>query len=46
MFLTLMFPSLQASHYVGLGCNVVLCVQKIPDNSIVDGEEVSNLMKL
>lgn len=32
-----------ASHYVGLGCNVVLCVQKIPDDAIVDGEELSKV---
>ncbi|KAK8754598.1 hypothetical protein OTU49_016808 [Cherax quadricarinatus] len=30
-----------ASHYIGLGCNVVLCVQMITDESLVNGERLS-----
>jgi len=29
-----------ASHYIGLGCNVVLCVQRIEDDTLVNGEQV------
>lgn len=32
---------LQASHYIGLGCNVVLCVQMITEESVINGEQVS-----
>lgn len=30
-----------ASHYIGLGCNVVLCVQMLTESSLVDGEQLS-----
>ena len=30
-----------ASHYVGLGCNVVLCVQQLADNAVIGGESLS-----
>ena len=29
-----------AAHYIGLGCNVVLCVQFLPDNAEVNGDRV------
>ncbi|KAG7170123.1 putative Nucleoside 2-deoxyribosyltransferase like-containing protein [Homarus americanus] len=32
-----------ASHYIGLGCNVVLCVQMITEGSLVNGETLSRL---
>ncbi|KFM59070.1 hypothetical protein X975_09429, partial [Stegodyphus mimosarum] len=28
-----------AAHYVGLGCQVVLCIQYIPDDTEIDGEK-------
>ncbi|KAG0722549.1 hypothetical protein GWK47_044311 [Chionoecetes opilio] len=30
-----------ACHYIGLGCNVVLCVQMLTESSLVDGEQLS-----
>ncbi|XP_035216798.1 uncharacterized protein LOC118190228 isoform X2 [Stegodyphus dumicola] len=30
-----------AAHYVGLGCQVVLCIQYIPDDTEIDGEKLS-----
>lgn len=30
-----------AAHYVGLGCNVVLCVQQLPDNVVIGDESLS-----
>lgn len=32
-----------ASHYIGLGCNVVLCVQSLTEDSVVHGEQLSQL---
>ncbi|XP_068219463.1 uncharacterized protein raw isoform X2 [Palaemon carinicauda] len=32
-----------ASHYIGLGCNVVLCVQTLTEDSVVNGEQLSQL---
>jgi hypothetical protein len=31
---------LQAAHYIGLNCNVVLCVQHLPDDAIIGSEKV------
>lgn len=31
-----------AAHYIGLGCNVVLCIQRLPDNAEINGDRVSN----
>lgn len=30
-----------ASHYMGLGFNLVLCVQMLTEDSLVDGEQLS-----
>ncbi|XP_065346846.1 uncharacterized protein raw isoform X3 [Cloeon dipterum] len=30
-----------ASHYIGLGCNIILCVQYLPDDCVIDGEKLS-----
>lgn len=32
----------QASHYIGLGYDVILCIQELPCNAVVNGEQVSN----
>ena len=32
---------LQAGHYIGLGCNVVLCVQQLPENAVIGSEKLS-----
>ncbi|KAK4301737.1 hypothetical protein Pmani_026134 [Petrolisthes manimaculis] len=32
-----------ASHYIGLGCNVVLCIQMLTEDSLVNGEQLSRL---
>ncbi|XP_071513314.1 uncharacterized protein raw isoform X3 [Panulirus ornatus] len=32
-----------ASHYIGLGCNVVVCVQMVTEDSVVNGERLSRL---
>lgn len=32
-----------ASHYIGLGCNIVLCVQLLTEDTDVDGEQLSPL---
>jgi hypothetical protein len=32
--------SLQAAHYIGLNCNVVLCVQHLSDDAIVGNDKV------
>lgn len=37
------FSYLQASYYIALGCNVVLCVQKLPQGAIINGEEVNEV---
>jgi hypothetical protein len=31
----------QASYLIGLGCNVVLCVQHLPPDACIDGEALS-----
>lgn len=31
---------LQAAHYIGLNCNVVLCVQHLPDDAIIGSDKV------
>lgn len=30
-----------AAHYIGLGCNVVLCIQRLPDNAEINGDRLS-----
>lgn len=30
-----------AGHYIGLGCNVVLCVQQLPENAVIGSEKLS-----
>ena len=30
-----------ASHYIGLGCNVVLCVQQLGADAVIDGQRLS-----
>ncbi|XP_059484261.1 uncharacterized protein LOC132201798 isoform X7 [Neocloeon triangulifer] len=34
-------PMAMASHYIGLGCNIILCVQYLPDDCVIDGEKLS-----
>ena len=29
-----------AAHYIGLGCNLVLCIQRLPDNAEINGDRV------
>lgn len=29
-----------AAHYIGLGCNVVLCIQHLKENASINGEKV------
>lgn len=29
-----------AAHYLGLGCNLVLCIQRLPDNAEINGDRV------
>ena len=29
-----------AAHYIGLGCNVVLCIQHLADNAEINGDQV------
>jgi hypothetical protein len=31
---------LQAAHYIGLNCNVVLCVQHLPEDAIIANDKV------
>lgn len=31
----------QAAHYIGQGCNVVLCIQQLKDGVVIDGEKVN-----
>jgi len=31
---------LQAAHYIGLNCNVVLCVQHLSDDAVVGNDKV------
>lgn len=33
-----------ASHYIGLGCNVVLSIQRLPDNCEINGEKVCSFL--
>merc|ERR1712107_957155 len=33
----------QAAYLIGLGCNVVLCVQHIPSDARLEGEPISKL---
>jgi len=35
-----MFCVIQAAHYIGRGCNVVLCIQNVKYSSSVDTEMV------
>nr|CAD7259413.1 unnamed protein product [Timema shepardi] len=37
------FYSLVAAHYIGLGCNVVLCVQLLVEDSILGSDKLSML---
>nr|CAH0111335.1 unnamed protein product [Daphnia galeata] len=30
-----------AAHYLGLGCNLVLCIQRLPDNAEINGDRLS-----
>ena len=32
---------LQAAHYIGLDCNVVLCIQHLSDDAIIGSDKVS-----
>lgn len=32
---------LQASYYIGLQCNVVLCIQFLPDDCVINNEKVN-----
>ncbi|XP_064458618.1 uncharacterized protein LOC135368971 isoform X2 [Ornithodoros turicata] len=34
---------LVAAHYVGRGCNVVLCIQNLEDGIVIDGEQLTEL---
>ncbi|XP_042148439.1 uncharacterized protein LOC8051690 isoform X2 [Ixodes scapularis] len=34
---------LVAAHYVGQGCNVVLCIQYLENDVVIDGEKLSDL---
>ena len=33
----------QAAYLIGSGCNVVMCVQHIPQDAVLDGEVISKL---
>lgn len=33
-----------AAHYVGLGCNVVLCIQQVTENTEIRGEKVNHII--
>ena len=35
-----MYCVLQAAHYIGLNCNVVLCVQHLSDDAVVGNDKV------
>jgi len=32
---------LEAAHYIGQGCNVVLCIQHLKQGVIIDGEKLT-----
>ena len=32
-----------AAHYIGLGCNVVLAIQKLSDDCVINGEKVNSM---
>ena len=32
----------QAGYYIGMGCRVVLCVERIPENAVISSEEVGH----
>ena len=31
---------LQVGHYIGQGCNIILCLQQLPDGCTIEGEQV------
>lgn len=35
-----------AAHYIGLGCNVVLCVQQLAEGTVINGETVRTPSRL
>jgi len=35
-----MYCVLQAAHYIGLNCNVVLCVQHLSDDAVIGNDKV------
>jgi hypothetical protein len=35
-----LFCVLQAAHYIGLNCNVVLCVQHLSDDAVIGNDKV------
>jgi len=37
---------LQAAHYIGLNCNVVLCVQHLSDDAVVGNDKVRHALCL
>jgi hypothetical protein len=36
---------LQAAHYIGLNCNVVLCVQHLSDDAVVGNDKVRHALR-
>lgn len=45
-YFTYSFSYFQASHYIGLGCNVVLCIQMLTADATICGEQVSDIISL